>query len=86
MDWELRRLCMAGRSDGRPVSGYRMTAWPMSQVEELNCRFTASKIGRGMVQMVSRLPLALDVRVYTQAILCGICGGPNGTGIGFLPW
>jgi len=40
-----------------------MTAWPMSRVEELKCKLTASKIGRGMVQMVSRLPLALDERV-----------------------
>jgi len=58
----MRRLSIAGRSDKRLVSGHRMTAWPMSRVGELNCKLTASKIGRGMVQMISRLPLALDVR------------------------
>jgi hypothetical protein len=42
--------------DGRTV-GLFLTAWTMSRFEELNCKFTASKIGRGMAQIVSRLPI-----------------------------
>lgn len=38
-----------------------------------------------MAQAVSCRPLALDVQVQSQAILCGICGRQKGIGTGVSP-
>jgi len=38
-----------------------------------------------MAQEVSRRPLIAEPRVYSQAFLCGICGGRICTGTAFTP-